>query len=324
MDTAEMRAGTLVEYPEKPEWGPGKIAHVREDLVYVFFRDNPSQDARRYRVHQLRLAESQSDAVLDNYPPFIEKGGTFSLPAAPVSLLDARNRFLRHYPLGFSDPAYLGSATEGERNYKWIAHERCAAAFGNGRGRALLASGQAIDTAKEFVRVIGGAHNLLARTEWIAFQEGLRDESAARRYLNSLFDLAESGPTETLFGAHADAVGRLPAKGATHTDKWTVATLGPFLMAPRTFMFVKPQNTKAAAAALAFDIKYDTRPNWRTYDAVVRMAELYLQRLADMGPRDFIDIQSFFWVTGDTFEQTLAAHKAKRRMKDEGNGSAES
>lgn len=101
----------------------------------------------------------------------------------------------------------------------------------------------------------------------------------------------------------------MPVRGQAHTDKWTVLAILPYLARLDPFMFVKPMITQAAAA-LGFDIRYGPRPNGETYERVLRMSQLYMQQLADLGPRDFIDVQSFFWVTGGSFEGTLAEHRA--------------
>ncbi|MGH8809929.1 MAG: hypothetical protein ACREX0_18805, partial [Noviherbaspirillum sp.] len=159
--------------------------------------------------------------------------------------------------------------------------------------------------------IVGRANNLLAVTENIAFTDGLKDEKSARQYIVTLFALIDSGPNEASFNAHAAAVAGLPQTGATHTDRWTIVTLLPFFARPDAFMFVKPSITKAAASQLGFDIHYDASPNWVTYDAVLRMTRAYKERLSDLEPRDHIDMQSFFWVTGETYEKTRAAHEAK-------------
>jgi hypothetical protein len=306
--------GSLVDNPLKPEWGPGKVAHARGGTLFVFFRDLPGERARKFRADALRMAESQSDPILDNLPPFVEKDGDIIISAARITPAQAREQFLRHYPGGFTDPGYIGTESEGERTYKWVAHQRFVENFSGGRGRALAGSDEA-DLIGEISRVLGSASNLLATQEYIALREGLTNREAARRYLSTLLDLVEAGPQEAPFLAHAEATASLPAKGQTHTDKWTVATILPYLARPEAFMFVKPTPTQAAAAALGFDLRYDPRPNWATYERVLRMSHLYMDQLADLGPRDFIDIQSFFWITGGSFEKTLAEQKAKRAAR---------
>jgi len=50
---------------------------------------------------------------------------------------------------------------------------------------------------------------------------------------------------------------------------------------------------------MAFDLKYDSTPNWETYDATLRMAAQLLARLAPLGAKDMIDVQQFMVVTKD-------------------------
>jgi hypothetical protein len=309
--SAPIARGTIVENPLKPEWGPGKVVRAGGPTVEVFFRDLPGDRARKFKTDSLRVAAVQDDPFLDNLPPFREHNGELVLPSLRTTLAQARDRFLRHYPGGFSDPGYLGTENSGERNYKLAAHDRFVQAFGGSRGRELLEAAGPGELGSRLGRILGTAANLLAKTEYIAFREGLASEAPATRYFATLFDLIESGPEEERFMAHADAAASLPAQGQTHTDKWTIVTILPYLARPDVFMFVKPTNIQAAASVLGFDIRYDPRPNWRTYHAVLRMTRLYNEALSDLRPRDFIDIQSFFWVTGDSFEKTLARHRSR-------------
>jgi hypothetical protein len=81
----------------------------------------------------------------------------------------------------------------------------------------------------------------------------------------------------------------------------------PFLARPDVFMFVRPTVTLKAAEHLGFDLHFDPRPNWTTYDAVLRMSRIYFERLQDLRPRDLIDVQSFFWVTSERTAKRKAA-----------------
>lgn len=307
-----IQLGTLVEHPARPEWGPGKVLRVKGERVEVFFRDLAGEEAKKFDSSHLRVASVQEDPILDNLPPFLERRGKLRLGRRRVTVAEARAAFLRHFPGGFSDDRYL-APEEGERTYKWLAHERYASSLGQGSGRALLQEGRIDDLVNRLWKTLGLASNLLAVTEVIAFKQGLSDLDGAARYFATLFDLVDGGPVEGPFTAHCTAVASLPSEGATHTDKWTIATLLPYLARPDTFMYVKPAITKKAAAALAFEIGYDSSPNWATYDRILRMSHAYRERLADLAPRDFIDLQSFFWVTGDTYEQVLAADEARKK-----------
>jgi hypothetical protein len=296
MEQNELLIGTLVENPLSPEWGPGMIAHIRRDVAYVFFRGVPDRRAKRFKVDGLRLAPEQSDPILDNLPEFVEKDGEYLLPFERVTAEQAVRKFLEVYPGGFQDADYLGERKRGERNYKWQAHEIFVETLGNGQAEDLLARGDIGELVARAQRVMGRV-NLLARTEATAFREGLADDTAATAYFVELLNLLQSEPTAMTFEQYANAVASLPVEGETDTDIWTVATILPFLARPDVHMFVKPTNTKKAADRLGSDLRYEPRPNWPTYDAVLRMSRLYMDLLKDHGPRDFLDIQSFFWVT---------------------------
>ena len=49
-----------------------------------------------------------------------------------------------------------------------------------------------------------------------------------------------------------------------------------------------------------------------TRPIVILMTNAYMQKLNDLQPRDFIDVQSFFWVTVAPKGKTRAASRAKR------------
>jgi hypothetical protein len=49
-------------------------------------------------------------------------------------------------------------------------------------------------------------------------------------------------------------------------------TLLPFLADPKRFIVLKPSMTKTAAERLFFDLAYDSRPNWTTYDRTLAFA----------------------------------------------------
>ena len=67
-------------------------------------------------------------------------------------------------------------------------------------------------------------------------------------------------------------------------------------------MFLKPLATKAAAAALGFDLQYNAALNWVTYASLLRMGHIYLGLLREMGARDFVDVQSFILVVGGGYD----------------------
>jgi hypothetical protein len=63
-------------------------------------------------------------------------------------------------------------------------------------------------------------------------------------------------------------------------------------------MYLKPTVTKVAAEAYGFDFHYSSRPSWETYGSLLDFAKTVRKDVADLKPRDMIDIQSFIWVQG--------------------------
>src|SRR4051812_36500097 len=124
-ELAEFRAGMIVLNSGMPEWGPGKIVHASSDgFLHIVFRDLEEEMARKFKdgAPALQLAPIQSDAILDNLPPLIEKNGLWALPKKRYSLESLKRKFLHEFPAGFTDPKYF----EGERDYKLAAHVRFA------------------------------------------------------------------------------------------------------------------------------------------------------------------------------------------------------
>ena len=60
-------------------------------------------------------------------------------------------------------------------------------------------------------------------------------------------------------------------------------------------MFIKPSVTQKVAEMSAFEINYRPELNWLTYKSVLDFAHYLRHALADLKPRDMIDVQSFIW-----------------------------
>jgi len=310
-----LQVGTLVINPLMPDWGPGKVVRVDSNRVHVVWRDLPDRAAKLMVTSAVQRAPDQHDDILDNLPPLVEKEGKLLLPKARVTFKQAVEKFFAYFPLGFDDPRFLGDPKfKGERFYKVAAHRYFVEHLGGRRFRDLLNNDLA-SVVKEVERCVGKV-NVLHMTESAALSEGLRDEHAARRYLEALADLLEAEEiSESLFAPYLDAVSGLPAPRAK-TAKWTIATIIPFLAQPDRHMFLKPEVTRNAADSLGFELNYRAEPNWLTYKCLLRMAHIYRDMLAEHKPRDFIDVQSFFYVACGGYE-AIAERKRKAKTISE-------
>lgn len=227
------------------------------------------------------------------------------LPKARITFEQGVAAFLARFPQGFYDPEYIGDMKKGERHYKWVAHEFYEECLGHGRFRQLLAS-KPSNLVTEVERCISKV-NLLYPMEAAALRDALRVDEAAVPFLTRLAELLEAETiTEQVYTPYAKAVCDLPAERGP-VAKWTVATIIPFLAQPSRHMFLKPKITQSAAAALGFQLNYRAQPNWLTYKCLLQMSETYKSEmlkkdLPALTPRDYIDVQSFFWVVGGGYD----------------------
>lgn len=193
----------------------------------------------------------------------------------------ARARFVRHFPEGFASADY----GHHERDYKVAAKTRLDDTV------PLERAGVGTDLGE----VILGIHrrtNLLSPFEKVRVQDLLRSP-AADAYVNAAARFAVT-PTKTTLGA-LDAILR-PHDCA----KWTIVTYLPFLWRPDVHMFLKPEVTKDYAARVghSFADAYRPRLDLDVYTSLLDLAEATGAEIADLEPRDRIDIQSFIWVVG--------------------------
>lgn len=209
-----------------------------------------------------------------------------------------RRRFLRFFPAGFQDEAYV----DRERDYKWEAHERWCSLLRRAQFQSLLDGGEYQQIAKHAVG-IESRTNLLFSFEKMALRDAVREREGARVFAEGLWQLLYGdGTDEARFSTWCEAIARLPRR-QTRVLTWPMATVWAFIALPETHIFLKPTVTRRAAAEYGFDFHYQPVPNWETYVSLIEFAGQIREDQADLGPRDLIDLQSFVWVQGsDDYE----------------------
>jgi hypothetical protein len=75
--------------------------------------------------------------------------------------------------------------------------------------------------------------------------------------------------------------------------------LGGPVQPPSSYPKNPPKSLSAEGERLHVDLRYDSRPNWTTYERLLRMSQILLDRLRPLGARDWIDVQSFIYVVRD-------------------------
>ncbi len=295
----KLTEGMLVELIPSPQLGVGKVLKVTGDKVSVFFRNQSVPEAMLFKLPNNNLVSSavQDDPILNNLPPFIERpDGKLALPTSKtkrMTLQQALDAFHSQCPLGFNDPLFH----QHERDYKWNAHLKFQETLGDGQGNRLLEENNIAELVQRVLNVTSKV-NLLSPYENMALHDALQSEQAARMCLTALFRVLDAPVvSEATYQPYINAVLDLPQEaGKSRVGTWPIVTLLPFIAQPDRHMFLKPTNTQSAAEALAFDLRYQSLPNWRTYEALLEMGKAYYNEIKHLGPRDFIDVQSFIWM----------------------------
>jgi hypothetical protein len=203
-----------------------------------------------------------------------------------------RRHFLDFFPDGFADATYL----ETERAPKWRAHREWVEALGPAELTCLVRAGRFDDVAQRAIR-IEARTNLLFSFEKMALRDAVRSAAGAGVFAAGLHEWLDGPSQRARFEHWVDSVAALPRRG-TRVLTWPVVSIFGFLARPRVHLYVKPTVTRAAAEAYGFPLNYVSRPAWPTYASVLDFANTIRRDVADLGPRDMIDVQSFLWVLG--------------------------
>jgi hypothetical protein len=262
----------------------------RAALVLMRVECRPAQSRAARPSHCSRPMGSRTAARVNDLRPRGRKPHQLSREAARC-----RRNFLRHFPDGFHDETYL----EWERDYKWQTHLRWEAVLGRFEFRRLIRSGEFKEVAARAVRVEQQArHSMIFSFEKMALRDAVRSEEGARAFAAGLYDwLHGSAKLETRFDRWVNVIGSLPRR-QTRVLTWPLVTVFGFIAQPDIHFFLKPNVTRHAARAYGFELLYRSRPNWETYASVLELAARVREDLADLQPRDMIDVQSFLWVQG--------------------------
>lgn len=202
-------------------------------------------------------------------------------------------KFTARFPKGFTDPMYL----KLERDYKWKAHEAWEETLNADEFKTLLSANDHAEIARRALRVEAKTRFMLHSMQKMALHDAVKGDEAAKLFAEGLYDLIYGRDSyEARFGRFAGVLGMLPQVNSPVLT-WPIQSIFPFLALPHEHIFLKPKVTKAAAEWRGVSLNYKTRPNWLTYSCFLKLADVLKTDLADLKPRDMIDIQSFIWVT---------------------------
>ncbi|MBL9164644.1 MAG: hypothetical protein JNL18_18090 [Planctomycetaceae bacterium] len=295
---------------EHEHLGLGKVLHVEGDRVRIHFKKDRSARTMSAKHSPLKLSSVEHDPYFDGIkaaapsrakPPSPRSKSAVAKPKAPAKYptqQEAVSGFLKVFPEGFNDPAYLGEGPTGERSYKVKAHELWKETLNKAEFEQLIAAGNFEETVQRAKRVEAGVNLLHPQFERAPLWGAVRDPQAAEDFSRGLFNLIYGeDPFELKFNQFATTLDQLPQPKSS-TLKWPAMTIFPFLALPTEHLFMKVEVTKKAAQRLDVSLNYKSTPNWLTYSCLLQLGQRLMIDLKDLGPRDMIDVQSFIFVTG--------------------------
>jgi len=279
MTNENWQLGVRVRNPLAPEWGLGEVTEVVPGgKLRVFF----ASAGERLLKDAPLVAATGGDLTQPLPRPRPQSTGAARTPAHQ-SIEAYRDVFVQQFPRGFADPLYL----EKERSSKVAAIDLLGTSLSPAVLRPLVSDGDWDEIVKRALALIAKT-NLVFPQEAKALRAGLESAEARERFGRTLLDLLlEEGPGLAPFERFC---GLLADIGAA---KWPLATYFPYLARPAEHMFLKPLATQRVAAACGVELNYRTAPNALTYTSLLKLAARLDEILADLGPRDRIDIQSF-------------------------------
>lgn len=276
--------GDRVRHPKMESWGLGLVLEDSDShMARIFFVEAGEKKVALSHVQPLKVSGTDAESsMLDNLK--IDDG---KVSIRYKSLAASIEYFLQEFPGGFLGDRFK----RHERDHKEKIAKLFQSELGSGVMSALLDAGNYRAVCDRALKLTGAESNaMIFKNEKMALRDGLKSEEAAKSFAHLLFSLLHGTGD---FSARFDAfVKNLANIGA---DKWTIATYFLFFMHPERHMFVKPTITKNAAEVCAFDINYSPEVNARTYMLVMEFSAYLEQRIASLGPKDMIDVQSFMW-----------------------------
>lgn len=293
-----LQVGELVEHAV---WGRGKVLAVDHQNADVYF---PSQAGTergpeaKVRLQMLTRSDVQSDPAIDAIDFKPVAGGKVKASAPRPrkrpehDLEQAIEWFRKEYPGLFGDE----KLAKDELTHKREAHGLYVDRLGEGRGRQLMAEANGAEAGQVLDAIWRHTH-IPSRFEITAAHDGLKDAGAALGLLEALLDFLDA-PGADAFARLSGAVAALPAPAAgSRVHTWPNVTILPFLADPSRFIVTKPEITKKVAARMGRDLLHSTAVKWDTYARVLDMSRALQETLEPLGARDYIDVQSFVWVT---------------------------
>jgi hypothetical protein len=151
------------------------------------------------------------------------------------------------------------------------------------------------------------ATNLVFQIEKVRIKEVLLGTSGPA-FLKAAAAFADG---DTASGLHGMVAAIRPAA----SPSWPMLTYLSFLWAPDRHLFLKPQVTCDFADRVGhpFARAYPEGITTGVYESLLDLAAETGREIAELGPKDLIDVQSFIWVVGAYTDAEIDAGASRER-----------
>lgn len=239
------------------------------------------EDLRRTRENAHRLLDDikrgkEAEAVLDAIERELERR---YLPGMIAT-------FREVYPGGF----YGEKQAAEERNDKIAASDLCLSLLGKDEFSRLLAAKDWAELFERAKRIVNKTNLIQGSFEKPKFLDAIQNPSAAAEYFPALFEvLWGEGDFLVRFQRFCDILEKLGL------NKWTYATYFIFLGDRENRMFVKPTMLQKSLEISRYPLVYDSTPSADQYRQILAFCRWLKNAIAELKPRDFVDVHSFMW-----------------------------
>jgi hypothetical protein len=303
-----IRVGSYVTHSQRPAWGVGKVFGQSDQHVLVGFRALPVQERFKrmeFRVGLLDPSDVKQDTELDSWKVECDSTchylGAVEKPrkvkAAQLTREQAMERFIEKFNNGFPDAWYRST----HRDQRVSQHQTFTARLQPERLRALaLSDPRAAGDMLIGVLETPSRSLLNARAELPRLREAFADIKNLPPYLNALADLLEAErPNVKTFEAYVAAMAAFEATAKNSPVTWPLVTALPYIAQPDRHLFVRPTSTQRAASLMGFELRFNRKPNWPTYERVLGMGNNLLEFIKHRSGEDMFDVQAFVAAIGE-------------------------
>ncbi len=283
--TNQLKKGIRVRHVNRPDWGIGQILEDANSQDIRLFFDQVGEKLLHASVAEKLKVTTGEDAqslLLDNlYLPSPGK----SRPMLTVA--QAKKRLQELFPGGLHGE----KMRKNERDYKDELSRFAAETYSRAALDTLIQTGK-------YAEVVELAHGLIKHSknnfpapfEKMAFGNGIRTHTRPREFAEAFCDwVLPAQPSQQAFEAFAAELDHLGCA------KWPILTSYRFLLHPQTDVLIKPTNLANAAEVARFEINYRSELKWLTYFSVMQFYKHVRDGIADLDPKDNIDVQNFIW-----------------------------